>query len=206
MTCLSMKFPRVKTFTTSYNPETEAIEYFTSNEEFKASQKVDLKQLIATGPSTPTEQVFQPRYHEHIIGDPANNDAEAILFDDTDYKDSRLLIICTYSSNPLYTPFKQIENMGLFDMNDKTSSLRVHTVHNHGVNKDAILFCFENSNFNESNTSKAVLYCKAPNNGTEYTIPSLKKIPAHGGDSWNDRISSIKLIIADADDYPDGTV
>lgn len=84
MTCLSMKFPRVKTFTTSYNPETEAIEYFTSNEEFKASQKVDLKQLIATGPSTPTEQVFQPRYHEHIIGDPANNDAEAILFDDTE--------------------------------------------------------------------------------------------------------------------------
>lgn len=189
-----------------YDPETEVIEYFTSNEEFFKAENVDLDLIASSaGDVQPFDQVAT---RANYVAGPDDYDVEAYLYDDDNYSDTHLWVRCDRINytDPLVDSSTDVPHMGSYDLNDKVTSLKVHvnTWPTDG-NDAAILVCYEDSEYNQGNTSKAVLYCKAYY-GKDYEKANLKEVPAHGRDSWNDRISSLKLIIGNSAEYPDETV
>ena len=189
-----------------YDSKTGVIEYFTSNEEFLKAENVDLDLISSSvGNVQPLDEVATRANYEK---GPKDYDVEAYLYDDDNYSDTHLWVRCNRINytDPLVDSSTDVPYMGDYGLNDKVTSLKVHVKTRPTDGNDAaILVCYEDSKYNEGNTSKAVLYCKAYY-GQDYGAPNLKKVPAHGRDSWNDRISSLKLIIGNSTEYPNGTV
>lgn len=160
------------------------IEYFQSKEKFESTCK--LRFLDAD-----VDEADNPLTKGQTVGD-YSGAGEATLYDDTGCDDNSNLRMTIG-----YDYMLDIPRLKSFGMNDKTSSLQVKSYVN-DPNLRVVLISFENDTFNLDNPSKAELYCIAKYNETHQDL-NLKHVPAHGRDSWNDRISSTRLRIATSD-------
>ena len=166
----------------TYIGEDGVINYYESTEEMLLQQKikfVESTDIIVSDGVTP------------LVGD-YEGAGKAIMYDDKGCNDSHNLPMTIG-----YDAMLDIPRYDVFGMNDKTSSIELFSYVN-DPNLRVVLISFENDTFNLSNPSKAVLYCVAKY-GEVHRDVNLKHIPAHGRDSWNDRISSSRLRIATAD-------
>ena len=164
--------------------EDGVIEYFQSNEIFERESKIHFLE-------TEVNEIDNTLARGLIVGD-YSGAGEAILYDDTGCTDNHNLKMTIG-----YNYMLDIPKLKTFGMNDKTSSIQVRSFIKDN-NLRVVLIAFENDTFNLSNTKKAVLYCIAKYNEMHQDL-NLKRVPAHGRDSWNDRISSTRLRIATAD-------
>lgn len=167
----------------TYIDENGVIEYFISKEKFERANK--LKFVENTQINTPNAGF------RTIVGD-YSGAGEAILYDDNGCTDSHNLTMTIG-----YQYMLDIPRLKSYNMNDKTSSIQVKSYVN-DPNLRVVLIAFENDTYNLDNPSKAELYCVA-SYGNMHEDLNLKRVPAHGRDSWNDRISSTRLRIATAD-------
>ncbi len=162
------------------------IEYFQSKEKFEKVSKLSFL-------DADVNEVDNILTRGQVVGD-YSGAGEAILYDDTG---------CTDNSNLKmtigYNYMLDIPRLKSFGMNDKTSSIQVKSYVN-DANLRVVLIAFENDTYNLDNPSKAELYCIAKYNEVHQDL-NLKQVPAHGRDSWNDRISSTRLRIATANLY-----
>lgn len=179
------------------------IEYFNDRETFlnQLSSIVESERIIAE-----QELAIEPYYTGHPWTTPLppmdqsdNKIANLWLFDDDNYDDSYTQLDLKLGENQ-----SSISNLRTVDLNDKVTSF-VAYVFNHGV----LFEMFEDADFQDSSFS----FCVFPGNRTVFSgdisfkfgdpspqigfcsIASLKNCNVIGNayDSWNDRISSVRI-------------
>ena len=116
--------------------------------------------------------------------------AYCALFDDKGYKDTH--IHQNFTSLTDYYDQEKMKNVG---MNDKTTSLAV-AYNGSDSTICAVLTVWEDTDYNygDNNRTKHRMNFVASYNNPTMGWPNLKHVPClTGGDSWNDRISSISF-------------
>lgn len=132
----------------------------------------------------------------------ATTAGRVILWDDNGYHDTSITIDIPYDLN-----FSCVHLKPNYGFNDKCSALKVWNyipndyqiwVGNFlytGHELRTVLISYEDDNY-----KGGVLYCVADNSNV-HADTNLKNIPFKGSKTWNDRITSIKFLIAHRDTY-----